>query len=115
MPPSLRVVMVRDKLVFQDVIPCIHVEYRLGQSSYRRNYATSCLCDLKSCICGSPAVYVRPIRSILSLNQRLIGRDQDYLDLNLNFTLNVTKNATILRMFPRPFRPYVTTSYHQSA
>ena len=111
-PPSLRVVMVRDRLVFHDVIPCIHVEHRLGQSSCRRNYATSGLCDLKSRVCGGPAVYVRPTRSILSLNQCLIGRDQDYLSLNLNFTLNVIKNATILRMFPRPLRPYVATSCH---
>ena len=114
-PPSLRVVMVRDKLVFRDVIPCIHVEYRLGQSCCRRNYATSRLCDLKSCVCRGSAVYVRPIRSMLSLNRCLIGRNQDYLDLNLNFTLNVIKNATILRMFPRPLRPYVATSCHQSA
>ena len=61
MPPSLRVVMVRDKLVFQDVIPCIDVEYRLGQNSYRRNYAACSLCGRKSCVCGGPVVYVRSL------------------------------------------------------
>jgi cytochrome P450 len=34
-------------------------------------------------------------------------RDQDYLNLNLNFTVNVIKNATILTMFPKPLRPVV--------
>ena len=57
-PLSLRVVMVRDKLVFRDVIPRIHVEYRVGQSSYRGNYATCNLCGRKSCVCGGSAVYV---------------------------------------------------------
>jgi cytochrome P450 len=35
-------------------------------------------------------------------------RDQDYLNLNLNFTLNVIKEATILKMFPNLLRPIVT-------
>jgi hypothetical protein len=34
-------------------------------------------------------------------------RNQDYLNLNLNFTLNVMKNAIILKMFPKLLRPIV--------
>jgi hypothetical protein len=34
-------------------------------------------------------------------------RNQDYLNLNLNFTLNVIKNATLLKMFPKFLRPIV--------
>ncbi|KAF8270427.1 cytochrome P450 [Lactarius quietus] len=34
-------------------------------------------------------------------------RDQDYLNLNTNFTINVMKNATILKMFPKLLRPVV--------
>jgi hypothetical protein len=54
-------VMVRDKLAFQVLFPCIHIECRLGQSSHRRHYGTCGLCDLKSCVCGGPAVYVRSL------------------------------------------------------
>jgi hypothetical protein len=103
---------VRDKLVFQDVI---HVEYRLGQSSRHGNYATCGLCDRKSCVCGGSAVYVRSLPyDQYCLSQCLIGRNQEYLNLNLNFALNVIKNATILNMFPELLRPYVTTSCHES-
>ncbi|KAN0130729.1 Cytochrome P450 [Lactarius tabidus] len=34
-------------------------------------------------------------------------RNQDYLNLNLNFTFNVIKHATILKMFPKLLRPIV--------
>jgi cytochrome P450 len=34
-------------------------------------------------------------------------RNQDYLNLNLSFTLNVIKHATILKMFPKLLRPIV--------
>jgi hypothetical protein len=50
--------MVREKLAIQDVIPCIHIECRLGQSSHLRYYAARGLCDLKSCVCGDSAVSV---------------------------------------------------------
>ncbi|KAH9067786.1 cytochrome P450 [Lactarius vividus] len=35
-------------------------------------------------------------------------RNQDYLTLNSNFTVNVTKFATIISMFPKPLKPIVT-------
>ncbi|KAH9025148.1 cytochrome P450 [Lactarius hengduanensis] len=34
-------------------------------------------------------------------------RNQDYLTLNLNFAVNVTKFATIIGMFPKPLKPIV--------
>ncbi|KAF8270428.1 cytochrome P450 [Lactarius quietus] len=34
-------------------------------------------------------------------------RDQNYLDLNVNFTIDVIKNSTILKMFPKLLRPIV--------
>jgi hypothetical protein len=54
-------VMVRDKLTFQVLFPCIHMECRLGQSSHRGYYPASGLCYLKSRVCGGPAVYVRSL------------------------------------------------------
>jgi len=35
-------------------------------------------------------------------------RDKDYQTLNLNYTINVVKVATILRMFPGPLKPIVS-------
>ena len=43
-------------------------------------------------------------------NQCLIGRNQDYVTLNLNFAVNVLKFATIISMFPKPLKPYVVMS-----
>ncbi|KAF8271105.1 hypothetical protein EI94DRAFT_635637 [Lactarius quietus] len=34
-------------------------------------------------------------------------RDQDYLNLNLNFAISVIKFATIISMFPKPLKPIV--------
>jgi hypothetical protein len=61
--------MVRNKLVVQDVIPCTHVERRLGQSSCRGNRNTCGLRSHKSCVCGDPAVCVR---SLLFIQYRLL-------------------------------------------
>ncbi len=47
-------------------------------------------------------------------DQYLIGRDRDYLDLNLNYAASVMKLATIVSMFPRPLKPYVVISCHES-
>jgi hypothetical protein len=44
----------------------------------------------------------------------LIGRDQDYQNLNLAFTVNLMKIATIISMFPKPLKLYVVTSCHES-
>ncbi|KAN0130728.1 Cytochrome P450 [Lactarius tabidus] len=47
-----------------------------------------------------------------TVNRVFVGaplcRNQEYLNLNLNFTLNVIKNATILKMFPALLRPIVS-------
>jgi hypothetical protein len=44
------------------------------------------------------------------VNQCLIGRDQDYVTLNLTFAVNVMKFATIIGLFPKPLKPYVVMS-----
>src|SRR5260370_39528294 len=46
----------------------------------------------------------------LNSNRYLVGRDQDYLTLNLNFAANVIKFATIIGMFPKPLKSYVAMS-----
>ncbi|KAH9047275.1 cytochrome P450 [Lactarius hengduanensis] len=38
-------------------------------------------------------------------------RNQDYLTLNSNFTANVMKFATIIRMFPKPLKPIVARAF----
>jgi hypothetical protein len=57
---------------------------------------------------------ISPVHPISSVNEFHTGRDQDYLNLNLTFTVDVVKNAIILRMFPKLLRPYVTTSCQES-
>jgi hypothetical protein len=44
------------------------------------------------------------------VNQCLIGRNQDYLTLNINFAVNVIKFAMIIGLFPKPLKPYVVMS-----
>jgi hypothetical protein len=52
--------------------------------------------------------------SIQSISyQSQIGRDPDYQSLNVNFAVNVVKFGTIISMFPKPLKPYVTMSYHE--
>ena len=40
----------------------------------------------------------------------LIGRNQEYLNLNLNFAVNAVKFAIIIGMFPKPLKGYVVMS-----
>ena len=40
----------------------------------------------------------------------LIGRNQEYLELNLNFAVNVVKFAMIIGMVPKPLKSYVAMS-----
>jgi len=37
----------------------------------------------------------------------LPGRDPDYQTLNLTFAVNVIKYATLISLFPKPFKPCV--------
>jgi len=112
MLPSPCMVMVRGELVVKKVIPYSHVERRLGQSSRDRNNATCGLRDHESCVCWVSAVCVKTLRSFhsININQCLIGQNQGYLNLNLNFAINVMKFATIIGMFPKPLKPYVAIS-----
>ncbi len=41
-----------------------------------------------------------------------IGQDKDYLNLNLNYAVNVFKFALIIKMFPELLKPYVAISCH---
>lgn len=41
------------------------------------------------------------------LSDRSIGRDPEYIALNVQFTKDVATVATVLRMVPSFFRPYV--------
>ena len=49
----------------------------------------------------------------INVNWFLIGRDKDYQTVNLTFTINVSKFAAIISMFPRPLKPCVATSYDE--
>src|SRR6266702_8512047 len=90
------------------------MERRLGQSPRRRNDATCDLRDHESCVCRVSAVCVKTLRSFRSVvNQCLIGRDEDYLTLNMNLAANVIKLAAIIGLFPKPLRPYVALSCHE--
>ena len=115
MLPSPCVVMVRDKLGSQDLILCIH-EMQIG-SKFLSEILFNERFVRPQIVCLWGLRYVReisPIQSKLSVNPFFIGRNEDYLDLNLNFTTNVIKTAIILRMFPKSLRPYAATSCHQS-
>ena len=82
----------------------------MGQSSRGRNDSTSDLRDHKSCICGGSVMYgVRSCHPIDILTS-LIGRNQEYLELNLNFAVNVVKFAMIIGMVPKPLKSYVAMS-----
>ena len=82
----------------------------MGQSSRGRNDSTGDLRDHKSRICGSSVVYgVRSCHPIDILTS-LIGRNQEYLELNLNFAVNVVKFAMIIGMVPKPLKSYVAMS-----
>ena len=37
----------------------------------------------------------------------LIGRDQDYQNLNVTFTISLIKTATMISLFPKALKPYV--------
>lgn len=45
-----------------------------------------------------------------TITARDIGRDPDYIDLNINFTIDLIYNLFTIRKFPTILRPYVTTS-----
>lgn len=36
---------------------------------------------------------------------RLEGRDQEYLDLSIAFTIDIVKDGTLVRLFPKFLRP----------
>lgn len=60
------------------------------------------------CLLGIPCVRENSlIPSLINVNWCVIGRNQDYLTLNLTFAINVMKLATIISIFPNTLKPYV--------
>ena len=57
------------------------------------------------------------IQSISSVDQRLIGQNQDYLALRLNFAVNAMEFAATISIFPKHLKPYIAISSgcHDSA
>ena len=85
----------------------------MGQSSRGRNDSTSDLRDHESCVCRDSVMYVgSPIlpSDKYPLLTSLIGRNQEYLNLNLNFAVNAVKFAIIIGMFPKLLKGYVVMS-----
>ena len=114
-PQSPCMVMVRDKSGSPDLILCIHGMQIGSKFPSEILFNERFVRPQIVCLWGLRCVReISPFQSTLSVNPCFKGRNQDYLNLNLNFTTNVVKTAIILRMFPKFLRPYAATSCHQS-
>lgn len=47
-------------------------------------------------------------------NACVTGRDKDYIDLNIRFTIDVIKAANVIRMFPDLLKGYALTAEYLS-
>ena len=43
--------------------------------------------------------------SLFFVSSIVLGRDPDWMDLNIQYTLNVIKAANIIRLFPDSLKP----------
>ncbi len=84
-------------------VPVIHTMQRVVCQTTNRMLVGSPLCNfLKESFHSFKAL-------LMSIP---IGRDRDYLNLNLDFSINIIKFAAIISIFPKSLKPYVATSYH---
>ena len=56
---------------------------------------------------SSPTVLFRPR---LTCKWVILGRDPDWINLNIQHTLSVAKGALIVRLFPTFLKPYVAST-----
>ena len=45
------------------------------------------------------------LSSLMSTNQQVIGRNNDYMDLNIRLTIDVIKAANTIKLFPDIVKP----------
>ena len=74
---------------------CASVKY------YRKGH----LQDDQQNICRSPIMYAPPYRPFLRfLSSVVLGRDPDWIDLNIRTTIDVMKGGVVIGLFPRFMR-----------
>jgi len=56
-------------------------------------------------LCQSSPLFDVQVHKIFNLNNYGTGRNSDYMDLNINFTITVMKAALILRYLPPFLKP----------
>ena len=80
---------------------------RVEECPYTQNRPTDCQQDYQQSIRWSPSMYVTISIYFSSFILYPLGRDPDWVNLNIEFTLDVVKAAAIISFFPKFMAPQV--------